>query len=38
MFIAVRGFLVLLGTDDLGELVLFDPGIRAVVRSYAVVG
>ena len=36
LFIAVRGFLVLLGREDEGELVLFDSGIRASLRSYGV--
>lgn len=37
LFIAVRGFLVLLGREDEPELVLFDPGIRASLRSFSVV-
>jgi hypothetical protein len=36
LFIAVRGFLVVLGSDDTGELVLYDPGIKAAIRSYTV--
>ena len=34
LFISVRGFLVLMGRVDDQELLLFDPGIKAVLKTY----
>lgn len=37
LFISIKGYLVLAGKEDDPELLLFDPSIKAILRSYMVV-
>lgn len=35
LFISIKGFLLLMGSSDDHELLLFDPGIKSVLKSYS---
>lgn len=35
LFISIRGYLLLMGSNDDHELLLFDPGIKSLLKSYS---
>lgn len=35
LFISIRGYLLLMGSTDDHELLLYDPGIKSLLKSYS---